>query len=211
MARALSMILLTCLISGCSDAAQPTVDAAQVPTDSGQLDGAVPADKGKTDTGKPADKGKADRAPDAMAAVAEKEPNDGKTKTDYQSVTSPVVIKGSIGKADDIDLFALSVKAGQRLKVTVGVFVLRQKERQAAPAGARPGAVAVVGHGLPVEPFLRRPEDLARHQRRRPRHQGRLPAQGLHALDLHLSRGGGEREARRHHAGLRAKNHEGVG
>ena len=152
MARALSLVLLTCLISGCSDDAQPTVDAAQVSKDAGQRDGASPADKGKADKSKPADKGKPDRGPDVTKSVAEKEPNDGKTKTDFQSVSSPVVIKGSIGKPDDIDLFALSVKAGQRLKVTVAsggtmkahlaVFDLANKLPTAVNAGPGNGAMA---------------------------------------------------------------------
>ncbi len=148
MARVISLALLMCLISGCSDDGQPEVDTTQVPKDGGLLDGVHP-DKGKVDRGKVADKGKPDRAPNA---IKEKEPNDGKTKTDFQSISSPLVIKGSIGRPDDIDLFGLSVKAGQRLKVTVAsggtmkahlaVFDLANKLPTAVNAGPGNGAMA---------------------------------------------------------------------
>lgn len=59
------------------------------------------------------------RGPDALATIAEQEPNDGKTKTELQSISVPVQVSGAIGVADDIDVYGWQAKAGDRLAVTV--------------------------------------------------------------------------------------------
>jgi len=159
MFRMSCLVVLIGLISACSDDGDVVVDGAAV-LDQGALDGGK-ADKGKVDKGKvdkgkvdkgKVDKGKVDKGPDSVATITEKEPNDGKTKTEFQAVSTPMVIKGAIGKADDIDLFGLKVQAGQRLKVTVksggsmqahlAVFDLANKLPTAVNAGPGNGAMA---------------------------------------------------------------------
>ena len=102
------------LAAACSDDDNSVAPDGGVP-----LDSKVQKDKSatKTDKGKP----KPDLpGPDAGApAVKEKEPNNGATATDYQSVSWPVTITGAIGMAGDTDIFGANVKAGDRLVASV--------------------------------------------------------------------------------------------
>lgn len=160
MARILRIVLVMCMISGCSDDTEVGPDGATGGTDGGVSDGGGAdkgqadrgqADRGQADTGK-ADTGKADKAPDTTGTITEKEPNNGTTKTEFQTVSSPMIIKGAIGTADDIDLFGLKVQAGQRLVVEVtsggtmqahlAVFDLADKLPAVVSAGPGPGAIA---------------------------------------------------------------------
>lgn len=140
MVRIQIIVLLTCIISGCSDETGGDPDGTAGGQDQGAADGVK------------ADKGKADKAPDSTGTITEKEPNNGTTKTEFQTVSAPIIITGAIGKADDIDLFGLKVQAGQRLvvKVTSGgtlkahlaVFDLANKLPTAVNAGPGNGAMA---------------------------------------------------------------------
>jgi hypothetical protein len=61
----------------------------------------------------------ADRAADGPLSFKEQEPNNGTTKTEFNTITVPTTISGAIGAADDIDLFSWTAAAGDRLVVTV--------------------------------------------------------------------------------------------
>ena len=118
--------------------------------DKGKLDQGK-LDQGKLDQGK-LDQGKLDQGIDSAGTIMEKEPNDGKTSTQYQAVSKPVIINGAIGKPDDIDLFGLQVAAGERLLVKVhsggtlqvhlAVFDLANKLPSAVSAGPGNDAMA---------------------------------------------------------------------
>jgi hypothetical protein len=54
---------------------------------------------------------------DSFATVTESEPNDGKTATEFNAITVPSVISGTIGTAGDADVFSFSAQAGDRLTV----------------------------------------------------------------------------------------------
>jgi len=60
-----------------------------------------------------------DRGVDALALISEKEPNDGKTKTEFTPITIPVAATGAIGVADDVDLYGWNASAGDRLTAVV--------------------------------------------------------------------------------------------
>jgi len=82
-------------------------------------------DAGKPDAPGPRETGLGDShpgeasAPDAPSPIAEQEPNDGKTTTEFQPIALPVQVDAAIGIADDTDLFGLQATAGDRLSVTV--------------------------------------------------------------------------------------------
>ncbi len=113
--RALLLITALALTAACSD------DDNGVALDSGvwQLDGKAQKDKGSAKKDKGSGKKDLPRADASGAVVKEKEPNDGATSTDFQSVSWPVKITGAIGKAGDTDIFGINVKAGDRLVATV--------------------------------------------------------------------------------------------
>ena len=114
--RLLHLLAALALALSCSDDDTSTIKDSGVVT----LDGKQVQDQGgkpTPDKGKPTpDKGKADAG---LAAIKEKEPNDGQTATEYQSVSWPVKITGTIGKAADKDLFQITAKAGERFVVKV--------------------------------------------------------------------------------------------
>ena len=47
------------------------------------------------------------------------EPNNGNTQTELNEPTVPVAVHGAIGTADDIDIFAVDLVAGQLLRWTI--------------------------------------------------------------------------------------------
>jgi len=55
----------------------------------------------------------------ALPKSSESEPNDGKTKTEFNAIAVPTQVTGAIGVADDIDLFSWQAAAGDRVTVTV--------------------------------------------------------------------------------------------
>lgn len=120
MTRALttaSLFLLTAApaLWGCSDDGQPAVDMNSWDYSPGAEVGI--ADKGPGADLQPADAGPPDAPP--IKVINETEPNNGGTKTEYNSITAPLQIKGAIGKAEDADLFGLTAPAGARYSVTV--------------------------------------------------------------------------------------------
>ncbi|MCC6749269.1 MAG: hypothetical protein IT371_16520 [Deltaproteobacteria bacterium] len=96
---------------GQGDSAAPRVDGAG--------GDAARADARVTD-GARADAKSADQRPgDAAASVSESEPNDGKTTTEVNAIKVPVLVRGSIGVADDADVFTFQAQAGDRLVARV--------------------------------------------------------------------------------------------
>lgn len=127
MTRALttaSLFLLTAApaLWSCSDDGQPAVDMNHAAVDMNNWDHAPGAEAGIADKGpgadlQPADAGPPDASP--IKVINETEPNNGGTKTEYNSITAPIQIKGVIGTAEDADIFGLSAPAGARYSVTV--------------------------------------------------------------------------------------------
>lgn len=54
---------------------------------------------------------------DTFAMISESEPNDGATTTEFNAISVPSVITGTLGKANDADVFSFSAQAGDRLAV----------------------------------------------------------------------------------------------
>lgn len=105
-------VLLLGSAQGCSD------DGQAPPADTGVADPS-PADGKPTHDLPPADQGPP--APDgpAIQTINETEPNNGSTKTEFNTVSAPIKVKGAIGAADDADIFGLAAAAGARYRVTV--------------------------------------------------------------------------------------------
>ena len=163
-----TLILMAALImamTACSDDdTGEAKDGGAPPADGKQLKdkGKPPADKGKppADKGKPpADKGEPDAG---LATIKEKEPNDGATATEYQTVSWPIQITGAIGKANDTDLFRITAKAGDRLVVKVTpsaqlqphLVIFDQKGKLPTAANAGPKAIMAEYYMLKSDDLL---------------------------------------------------------
>lgn len=80
---------------------------------------------------------------DALAVIPEVEPNDGKTVDQLQEIDLPSLVAGAIGSANDADIFALNVIAGDRLRVEV------------TPTGElRPHVAVFSGAGVDIPPAV---------------------------------------------------------
>lgn len=58
-------------------------------------------------------------ATDSLEPIDEVEPNDGKTVDQLQKISIPTLLRGAIGAANDTDIYAARVIAGERLVVEV--------------------------------------------------------------------------------------------
>jgi hypothetical protein len=96
---ALACSLLLLALACCGDDSSSALDA-----------GAQVADGGVADAG----------ASDAAGALTEEvEPNNGDTATEVNMVSPPVAMSGAIGAANDIDIFAVNLTAGELLRWTI--------------------------------------------------------------------------------------------
>jgi hypothetical protein len=106
---------------GCSDDGQPAVDMSspgfEAGVDMNSWDHSPGADHSPVPDQQPADAGPPDAPP--LQVINETEPNNGGTKTEYNSITPPIQIKGAIGTAEDSDIFGFTASAGARYSVTV--------------------------------------------------------------------------------------------
>lgn len=105
-------LILIALLFGCSDDGSTDPDSA-IPdapvSDLVHLDRS-PVEASATDQAP---------SPDTLATTSEQEPNNGATSTEYNAVQVPALVKGTIGTAGDMDLFGVTLQAGERLSMTL--------------------------------------------------------------------------------------------